>query len=109
MDFIQFFKENSTALIVVAIPFSYFILRDVVSLIAMRKKAKQDKERLIESDRRLYALFQKMQQQRFEMENSVKEVDQNMEALLKEYRKEEQKAKETKKKPTKKTTKPKNE
>ena len=101
MEVIQYVIDHPFASAVLIIPFLYFVLRDIISVLFEKRRAKIYKKKLIASERRVEALYKKMQRNREELMRVVKNVDHRVEDMLLEDQKaaeEEALKKKTKKK-----------
>ena len=74
MQVSEFIMENILLFIIAAAPLLYFIIRDIVSYFREKSKLKESKKALIESEKRIYELLKKSDQNKADLVNQVMQM-----------------------------------
>jgi len=72
-----FIKENWEIILLVCLPIVYFICRDIYLSLKDKKKLEQQKKALIESEKKLEVLINKMEENKKMLMDSLIELDVN--------------------------------
>lgn len=70
-----FIKENWQIILLVCLPVTYFMIRDLIIGFKTKKKLEQQKKSLIESEKKLEALTKKMEANKKMLLESLLELD----------------------------------
>lgn len=71
----MFIKENWQIILLVCLPVTYFMIRDLVIGFKTKKKLEHQKKTLIESEKKLEALTKKMEENKKMLMESLLELD----------------------------------
>lgn len=71
----MFIKENWQIILLVCLPVTYFMIRDLIIGLKTKKKLEQQKKALIESEKKLEMLTQKMEANKKMLLESLLELD----------------------------------
>ena len=74
MQVSEFIMENILLFIIAATPLLYFIIRDIVSYFREKSNLKESKKALIESEKRIYELLKKSDQNKADLVNQVRQM-----------------------------------
>jgi hypothetical protein len=72
------FSGLSWPLIVILLPFIYFLTRDLILLILRRKDKLEERNRVIESERKLYESMKTLQKNRTEMVDNIQRLSEEI-------------------------------
>ena len=80
MSFIEIVQENYIILALVLTPLFYFVFRDIVSVYRNKKNIENHKQRIIESERRIFQLLQESDTNKAELIAQISSIRQKMSA-----------------------------
>lgn len=71
---LNFIQENVFMVLLVCLPLTYFILRDISVSLIQKERLKKHKEEFIASEKRIYELVKKSDQNKAELLNNLTKI-----------------------------------